>query len=521
LHSGFLASARSTPDAPALRHADRTWSYSELEDTARRWAAAIVGELGRPATRVAVFGVRSEVSYAGTLASLFSGAAFVPLSPEMPADRTRRMLEAAGVDAVIVDAEARPMLAEVLGAGDRSLPVLDPDGDGRGMPHGVRAIDARALGSIAPLEAIPDVASDATAYLLFTSGSTGKPKGVPISHANVAHFLDVNLARYSLSPEDRLSQTFQQTFDLSVFDLFMAWGSGACLTVPEPIDLVSPFDYVARNDVTVWFSVPSLATLLVRKGLLGRGSLPSLRWSLFCGEALPVATARAWQAAAPDSILENLYGPTECTIACTAYRWSGARSEAESINGLVPIGLPWDGVSALVGDGSVADAAPGATGELAIGGRQTFAGYWHAPEITERALFTRSGGLDDRPQTFYRTGDRVTVLPSGALAFLGRLDHQVKVLGHRVELGDVEAALRAQPGVTEAVAVATGTSGGSSDGLAAFVLGADVDPVALAESVRARLPTYMVPRTIRIVDEFPRNASGKVDRRSLAATLEA
>jgi non-ribosomal peptide synthetase component F len=179
------------------------------------------------------------------------------------------------------------------------------------------------------------------AYLLFTSGTTGDPKGVPISHQNVTAFLAANLDHYQFGPGDRCSQTFDLTFDLSVFDLFMALGSGACLYPLSSTDLLSPVDAVAERGLSIWFSVPAVAALQRQRGALRPGVMPSLRASLFCGEALSVEVANAWSEAAPNSIGENLYGPTELTIACTRHRFSSIDRQSDhqlSPGGLVPIG---------------------------------------------------------------------------------------------------------------------------------------------------------------------------------------
>lgn len=527
LHTGFLDNAGRAPQATALRIGQQSWTYDELDGTARRWAGAVLEGIDRPPQRIGVLGSRSEVVYAGPLAALLAGAAFVPLNSANPVARTAHMIRAAELDAIIADRSALTQLGELLTTdvsdGRRKPLLLLPDASASDLrsaaPAGLTALGRSELGRAAPVGEAVQVSADATAYLLFTSGSTGAPKGVPISHANVTHFLRAAQQRYGLGPDDRLSQTFEQTFDLSLFDLFMAWGNGAAVCVPRPIDLLSPFRYVEENQISVWFSVPSLATLLRREGLLRPGTLPSLRWSLFCGEALSRETADEWQKAASNSTVENLYGPTECTIACTAYRWDPDRSVAECHNGLVPIGRPWDGVRSLVVDDDLRPVAAGETGELAVAGRQTFTGYWRDEAATARAFFeapSEAGGGD----VYYRTGDRVRQLPSGDLGFIGRLDHQVQVMGHRVELGEVEAVLRAGLGVTDAAAVAWPLESGNAQGIAAFVSGNELDAAAVAETAQRLLPDYMAPRTVRLLDELPRNSNGKVDRLALRRLLD-
>lgn len=471
LRTGVLASAAVHPNAPAVVVRGQTISYGALENRARVIAAAIVRALGRPAARVGVFAARSEVAYVGTLGALCSGAAFVPLNPKLPLERTRSMARRAELDAIIVDRDTAPLLDAV--AGDVQVLI-----------HGDQP------GEHEPLASLPAVRSDDLAYLLFTSGTTGEPKGVGITHANVLHYLDVMGARYGLTPNDRCSQTFDQTFDLSVHDIFITWNAGACLYAMAPIEMLAPARFVNAHGLTAWFSVPSAAVLA--RDRIPAGAMPSLRWSLFCGEPLTNETAERWQAAAPNSVVENLYGPTELTIACFAYRWNGAA--AESLNGIVPIGRPLDGLTAKIVDE-----------ELWVGGPQTSPGYWHD------AVQTRDRFVDG----YYKTGDRVIEHPAGVYSYLGRIDHQLKILGFRVEPAEIEGVLRQQPGVTGAVAIGYPVTQAQALGVVAFVTGALEAPDELRRVAANVLPAYMVPGKIVRLDQFPLNANGKVDRAEL------
>ena len=516
LHTGFFQQATLRPRAPALALADREWAYAEIADEARRLAAALFEACNRPPRRVGIFAYRSRASYAGTLGALLAGAAFVPLNPTFPVERTRAMAETADLDAIVVDdGPALGQVVQVLAGLSRRPALLLPAAPlPEGSLRGVVTLDPAAIAGIRPLRDLPAIDPGAPAYLLFTSGSTGEPKGIPITHANGVSFLTTSQRRYRFTPQDRLTQTFDATFDLSVFDLFMAWGSGACLCPIRPIELLSPFGFVRRQRITTWFSVPSVISLLVRKNLLLPGSLANLRWSLFCGEPLPVSSAQAWQAAAPDSLVENLYGPTELTIACSVYRWHTGRSEAESVNGIVPIGRPYESLATLVVDHNLEPVAAGETGELCVAGPQVFPGYWKDPAKTEAAIFERMSG-NGEPIRYYRTGDIVRSIGNRRYVFLGRADQQIKILGHRVELGEIESALCALPGVAEAVAVGRPVEGGACDRVLAFVTGHDLDPRELITSLRCRLPAYMAPSEVRVRATMPLNANGKIDRRAL------
>src|SRR5439155_5413193 len=203
--------------------------------------------------------------------------------------------------------------------------------------------------------------------------------------------------------EDRCSQTFDVTFDLSVHDMFVTWEAGACLCCPTRKELIKPGEFISGSRLTTWFSVPSTGVFMKKLGMLKPDMYPGLRLSLFCGEALPTEVARAWSEAAPNSIIENIYGPTELTIACTAYRWNRDSSPAECELGIVPIGEPFDGTEAIVVDENLQEVSVGMPGELLMTGPQVTLGYWQDPERTSKAFVIPPG----RRQIYYRTGDRV------------------------------------------------------------------------------------------------------------------
>jgi amino acid adenylation domain-containing protein len=509
LRDGFLKQVALRPDAPALVVKGHAFSYGELDQTARKWAGAIVGRLGRPATRVGVFGSRSEVSYTAALAALYSGAAFVPLNPRFPADRTRAMIRRAELDAMFVDKLASTHLAAVLDGLEAPPPIWFPEEESANELSGARPLDGE----------LPPLPPERVAYLLFTSGSTGEPKGVPISHSNVRAFIDWAVNRYGIQPADRFSQTFDQTFDLSVFDLFVAWEAGACVYAMSPVDLLAPSKFINTNELTVWFSVPSIPAQMRKRNLLGPGTLPTLRWSLFCGEPLPRASAEAWQAAAPNSVVENLYGPTELTIACTVHRWHPRTSPELCVNDMVPIGMPYPGLTAVLVDENQRLVSAGDAGELCVCGAQTSPGYWKDPGRTaERFVKIPSAGRPD--QIFYCTGDLARQLPNGEYVCLGRTDHQIKVLGFRVELGEIEGVLQKGHRVVQSVAMGWPVSEGTAKGIVAFVNGVGIDPEELRNSCKASLPDYMVPNKIIPMNDMPLNANGKIDRAALQALLE-
>ena len=519
LCTGFFRRAAESPHRPALEVDGVALTYGELAARARAIAAALLehgGGAGLPLT--AVLAHRSATAFAGVLGALARGHGYVPLNPGFPAARNRAMLDRAGCEALIIDSRAAAEVSSLVEGLDRELLLVLPDEEAvepyarEWAPH--RVVGARELRAGEALEPLPVRPSD-PAYLLFTSGSTGAPKGMAVTHANVRAFLDAVAQRYDFTEGDRFSQTFSLTFDLSVFDLFVAWECGACVCCPTEKSLLNPAQFIRRSKLTVWFSVPSIALFMRRLRVLKAGSFPTLRWSLFCGEALPAEVAREWSEAAPNSAVENLYGPTEATIACTAYRRDAGRSPEESELGIVPIGHPLGEMSTLVTGDDLCEVRPGDAGELLLSGPQVVQGYWNDEEATARAFVSVDG------RSYYRTGDRVRrPAGDGPLRYLGRLDDQIKVLGHRVELGEVEAAIREETGLDAVVAVGWPRTSAGAAGVAAFISGTRVDVGALRNRLARRLPTYMVPRELRVLPDLPLNANGKWDRGALIRLLD-
>ncbi|MFJ8752649.1 amino acid adenylation domain-containing protein [Streptomyces sp. NPDC102441] len=493
-------------EAAVARHGTRTaieidgerFTYRQLAEMAESLAARIRQSSDTVPRRIGLLAERSVLAYAGYLAVQRLGSSVVPLNPAFPESRTLYMLAASGAGLVLAGPRPDPPRVD----GIRLLAV-DPT-QARGEPP-------------APVPPLLD-APEAEAYLLFTSGSTGTPKGVPIRQSNASAFLETVRNRYGLEPGARCSQCFDLTFDLSVFDLFAVWSAGATLVVPSRNDLLRPVRFIADNALTHWFSVPSAISRAQAGGRLLPDSMPSLRHSLFCGEPLTWQQARAWKAAAPGGTLTNLYGPTELTISCSDFALPPDPADWPATpNGVLPIGLPHPGLEYAVLDES---GHPAPDGELCVRGPQRFDGYLD-PEANHGRFHPAPAPSDSAvpPDHWYRTGDRVTA-HDGTLHFLGRTDQQVKINGYRVELGEIEAALRSLTGVTDAVVVAVRETADAL-GLYAVCLAPASEPALLRAELVRSLPGYMVPRRVLTVGRFPCNPNGKVDRRAVAELVGA
>jgi len=521
LWTGFMRSAETFPDRPAVIAEGKTLTYKELRERACRIAATIQGcQNSSIAPLTAVFGYRSPTAFAGVLGSLLAGNGYVPLNRTFPIDRTQAMFARSECSSIVVDAGSLPQLDKLLEESSKALLILLPDVENveplkKQWPRHTFA----GSNDLAPSRdwREPGALPDAIAYLLFTSGSTGIPKGVMVAQRNVTAFLDYMVERYGISEKDRLSQMFDMTFDLSVFDMFVSWERGACVCCPSQKALIKPGNFIQDMELTIWFSVPSTAVFMKQLGMLKAGRYPTLRFSLFCGEPLPVASASAWLLAAPNSILENLYGPTELTIACTLYRWDPTQSPNETELGIVPIGYPYPEMGVLVADENLKEVGRGEEGELLMNGSQLSLGYWKDPDKTAAAFVIPPG----EKSVYYRTGDRVRrPLGNGPLTHLGRIDFQVKILGHRVELGEIEAVVRQTCGLDGVLAVGWPATPSGYGGVEVFVEGEAKDLDGLRSKVASELPDYMVPRRFHFMDRLPRNVNNKFDRKAIIKLLE-
>lgn len=527
LGSAILGSAARYPDRIALWVDGCAVSYRELVAHAAGIAAPLLALASADAARrrCAILGARSLSAFAGILGALFARSTYVPLNPRHPRERLLLALEASEADALVVDGAAtelaRHLLAEIP---HRRLLVLMPEAAAvpdwaTDLPQH-RFLCRRDLDRRGGLGAIMAASPDDGAYLLFTSGSTGAPKGVLVRHRNVMAYLRGAAGRYMPQPSDRFTQLFDLTFDLSVHDMFLCWSTGAALYCPPASARMAPREFVRRHALTFWFSVPSTAASMLRLRMLRPGDFPSLRWSLFCGEALPRRLAQAWAEAAPNSAVENLYGPTEATIAITAYRLPADPAARARLPDIVPIGAPLPGQQAIVLGPDGGPAAVGEAGELCLGGSQVTDGYLGRPDLTAERFAPPAAALPDGVR-WYRTGDRARLDPEHGLLFLGRMDRQVKIAGHRVELQEVEAALRRVAGCDSAAAIAWPLDAdGLAHGIVAFLPEESHPCDAILEACRRILPPYMIPSRIRLVADWPVNDSGKTDYNRLRQMVE-
>lgn len=509
----FYRSTESRPDQIALALSGFELSYAQAAQRVREVASELEAGGVRRGSRVGLLASRSIEACIGVLGTAWCGATYVPVGLKLPEERLLKVFELAKFDAVIADSKGVALLSPRILEACPHL-ILVPDADAaesfKQAGRNVRSLDR--LPRSDSLSAPAFMAADDVAYIEFTSGTTGVPKGVMVQASAVDHYVTVMQQCYTFVPDDRIAETTELSFDLSVSNMFSAWNAGAGLHIVPQTDSLAPAKFIRDNKISVWLSVPSVITMMKRVKALRPGGLPSLRYSFFCGEPFPLSAALAWQEAACNSIVDNLYGPTEATVWCIGQRLTNPPLTTPQRE-VLAIGTPLRGMAAAIVDADLKFLKPGEPGELALAGPQLAAGYYGAEELTAQRFPTIGG------KRWYLTGDLAFQDDAGLFHHLGRLDNQIKVLGNRVELEDIEFHLRAVC-ETELVAVVPWPmSHGSADGIVGFVAGRDLPVTTIKSGLQARLPSYMVPSIIHMVETLPLNANGKLDRKALIAQL--
>ncbi|WP_236725178.1 amino acid adenylation domain-containing protein [Amycolatopsis orientalis] len=479
----FEATAAAVPDRPAVAMGTTTLTYAELNGEANRLARRLVAHGVGPERLVALAMPRSIEFVVAMLAVHKAGGAYVPVDPDYPEERRRHMLD---------DTSAHCLLClpgqDVSGAGDIMSVVREP---GASEPN---LDDQDRLGPLLP---------DHPAYVIYTSGSTGRPKGVVVTHRGIPNLAADYVRRQRLGPDDRLLAFASPSFDAAVAEFWPMWAAGGCLVLAPAPDLVpgEPLARLVREQAISHVTLPPSALAPLEDA----GGLPPGVTLLVAGEACPAPVAKRW---ASDRVMINAYGPTETTVAVTA-------SDPLTGDGTPPIGKPITGVRAYVLDDRLRPVPDEDEGELYAVGPGLARGYLHRPGATAvRFLpdpFGEPGGR------MYRTGDRVRRRPDGQLVFVGRVDDQLKVRGHRIEPGEVETALLAAGGVAQAVVTE------HENRLVAYVVGTAGERVSAEEllpPLRKRLPSYLVPDVVVSLPSLPVSPNGKVDRTALPTPEE-
>ncbi|GAA2431224.1 amino acid adenylation domain-containing protein [Streptomyces mauvecolor] len=487
----FAAQAARTPDALAVVGGGTTFTYAELDARANRLAHRLVDLGVRPDAPVALLMERGPDLVTAILAVLKAGGGYVPLRADFPADRLRWITAQAGAAVLLRD----PASAHVAFEHDATELLLDEEAFA-GRPGGDPAV---------PLS------GDHLCYVMYTSGSTGTPKGVAVTHRDVTSFATDR--SWHDHDEHRVLLHSPHSFDAATYELWAPLLNGGTVVVapPGPNDTHDLAELISEYDVTGLFLTAALFDLVAAERPECLGTVRELGTG---GDVAPPKAVHRILEANPGITVRNLYGPTEATVAATAHP---VRSVTD-VGQVVPIGRPLDNSRAYVLDGELRPVPAGVVGELYIAGAGLARGYLGRPDLTaERFVACPFGGVGER---MYRTGDLARWNREGELVFAGRADDQVKIRGFRIELGEVESALASFPGAAQALVVVREDRPGDKR-LVGYMTGTGLDVAEVHAFLTGRLPAFMVPSAIVVLDALPLTGNGKVDRKALPAPTAA
>ncbi len=496
--AAFERQAALTPDAPAARFGDEKLSYAQLNARANEVAHALLAAGVTPDSVVGLLLERSLHFLVGMLAVFKAGAAYTPLDPSSPPLRLKGVVDQARCTALLCLSSSAPLASSLLSEPSRVL-RLDA------LPSGLSSSNPGLVLSPRRL-----------AYVIFTSGSTGTPKGAMVDHGGMHNHLRAKVHDLRLTSRDVLVETAPASFDISVWQFLVALRVGGSVVIADDDTTKDPLRLlrlVADCGITVLEIVPSLLGALLDTLPSPAPKLPSLRWLMLTGEALPPSLCTGWLRHYPSIPLVNAYGPTECSDDVTHHFLSSPPDESR---GRTPIGRPIPNLLLYVLNSHLQPVPRGVEGELFVAGAGVGRGYLRDP-VRTADVFLPNPFASSPGDRLYRTGDLCRFLPDGTLEFLGRIDHQVKVRGFRIELGEIEAALLRHPSIREAVVLARQDVPGDKQLCAYFLSSAEVSSSALTAHLRQYLPEYMVPAAFVSLPAWPLTPNGKLDRSALPA----
>ena len=504
--------AAERPAHPAFRSGGRSLSYRELADRTNRLAHLLRDHGVGRGDRVGVYlprGLEAAVAVHGILKA---GAAYVPLDPEAPVARTRRLVADCGISVLCTAPALRRNMDALLAAPTSLTCLVGIARDAMG------ALPWDALDGYPTTPPALRLLGDDLAYVMYTSGSTGAPKGIMHTHRSGLAYARLSKELYGVTADDVIGNHCALHYDISTFGYFTGPLAGATTVIVTDAHTkfpVSLLQLIEREAITIWYSVPLALLQLLRAPTFADSNLGALRWILFGGEVLAPRHLRALMRQAPRARASNVYGPAEVNQ-CTYYHLDAPPADDEPL----PLGYVWGDTEHLILNADDTPTPRGGTGELLIRSATRMRGYWGRPDLTARGFYHRER-VPGLRETFYRTGDLVRLGDDGLLYFAGRKDRQVKVRGHRVELEEVEAALTALPGVAEA-AVYLHTPPDGENSVAALVVpeaGSPADAAAWSAALARQLPTHAVPAAYDLVTSLPRSDAGKIDRLAIRAAV--
>jgi D-alanine--poly(phosphoribitol) ligase subunit 1 len=484
-------SVKTYPENIAFNIDGKSYSYFQLtQNVARIQYSLLQNNTGLKS--VGIIANQDFETYSTIIAALLSGITYIPIEPTHPDERNNHIIRLSKVKSIFCSDFSS--LSEEFHEANKHIFIQVEKGE-----KGIREFNA--------------IQTENPAYVLFTSGSTGVPKGVPISMQNLKAFVEnVDRMNLGINEQSRFLQVFELTFDLSVFSYLVPlfYGASVYILPKTPFKQMAAIQLIEEQSITHVLSVPSFVGYL--KPFFQKIKLPSILQWLFCGEALKSDLVTEWQKCVPNTSIYNVYGPTEATIFCTAYKC--LINNFKEYHGIVCIGKPFNDIVFALFDGNLPISDIETNAELCISGSQLTTGYLDDPRKNETAFFSF------KKQVFYRSGDLCRIDNEGDYFFSGRNDTQVKINGYRVEISELEFHAASFPGIDEAVVIVTSNEKNNQQVLnLVFTSKTELNKDEIVDFLTKKIPGYMLPGNIYPVKSIPYNLNGKIDKRALAEQI--
>ena len=500
----------------AISQGNKNITYETLNQTSQK-IGRLFNDNNLNNSIVGIVGQRNFSVYYGILGAIYSTCTYVPINEKYTEDRIIKIIKESEISILIGNKKSITTIRGAINAANIKfilLPEDEPSDEINTLPSDINYFyksDLLNLKPIPPKESSPSHIF----YILFTSGSTGNPKGVMVTDKNLEVFINNINKFYNLPIGYRASQTFDLGFDLSVVDTFFTWINGGELCLLNQSELIMPFDYIKREKINFWFSVPTLANFIYKMNFLKVNSFPDLKYTLFCGEALPKGLTDAWQKAAPNSSIENYYGPTEATVSISRYLYKKEFKNRSFNNQILPIGKIFYDHSFAIVDEKLNQMQKGKKGQLIIKGKQIAKGYINDIEKTQKVF--KKMPWDISNEIWYLTGDIAFVNDFEEIEYIGRIDNQLKIAGRRVETGEIEGAILKSNLIKDIIIVPKKDLDGSVKSLIGFTTSqiSDEKKNNINKHALKYIEKLFLPSKIVVIEKMPQTVNGKTDRKKL------